>query len=86
MQNIELRKLAGKGRVEFVNNPNKTVISMTVKNLVLWFISVACLYSIAWLILNIFRKNWSTGARILDWIIRKIFGDDKGFIPEEERR
>jgi len=79
-KNIQIRKLArGNERLSLISDPSSTMVSMKFSKLIIWWICTAILYSAAWLLVNIFTRNYSTGAKITDWILRKLIG--KGFIP-----
>lgn len=67
-----------KERLQLITSPDKTTLSMKATHFYAWLASVAVLFSTTWLIINIFTGNYSTGAKIVDWILKKIFG--KGFI------
>ncbi|MFC1541593.1 hypothetical protein ACFL50_03990, partial [Candidatus Latescibacterota bacterium] len=76
---IELRKTPRKKeRLQLITSPDKATLSMKASHFYIWIASVAILYATMWLLINIFLGNQSTGTKIVDWILKKIFG--KGFI------
>ena len=66
-------------RLHLITDPSSSMISVKVSHFVLWLACVAALYSTAWLLINIYTGNYSTGAQIVDLIFRLIFS--RGIIP-----
>lgn len=62
---------------EFVEktNPANSTISMSIYNFVTWIICSVLLYSIFWLMINIYTNSNSVGTKILNGIKNKIIGD-----------
>jgi hypothetical protein len=60
-------------RLRLITSPATSKITMSALHFYIWIISIALCYAIAWLIVNILTGNYSTGARILDWIIQGLF-------------
>ncbi|SDU66767.1 hypothetical protein [Desulfobacula phenolica] len=63
-----------KERLQLITSPGKATLSMKAMHFYIWLASVASLYSITWLLINIFTGNYSTGAQIVNWVSKKIFG------------
>jgi len=78
---IELRKVSRAGeRLRSTNLPDSKMISMPIYGLIITIICSALVYGLIWLGTNIWLHNYSSGARILNWIFVKLFGE--GFIKE----
>lgn len=67
-----------KERLQLVTSPDKATLSMKATHFYIWLASIAALYSTTWLLINIFTGNYSSGAKIVDWILKKVLG--KGFL------
>ncbi len=60
----------------------ETTLTFTLSNFVIWIVLSAAIYGAVWLLINIATGNYSSGARIANWIWKAAFA--KGFIPEVE--
>ncbi|MDA2920510.1 hypothetical protein MYX76_13635 [Desulfobacterota bacterium AH_259_B03_O07] len=60
------------------------LITFTVFNFILWIILAAFIWGSSWCILNIILGNYSTGARIVNWILIKIGLERISFIPKDK--
>lgn len=75
---VQLKKQASSnGQLEVGKKPH--TITFEVRMFIIWLVFVAVIYSASWLVINVILGNYSTGAKILDWISRTLFGH--GFIP-----
>ncbi len=63
-----------KERLQLIISPDKAILSMKATYFYIWLASVAALYGTTWLLINISLGNYSTGAKIVDWILKKVFG------------
>ena len=82
MESISLKRLHDeRGKIKFSDlTSSNNMIQISFKNLVLWIVSVAVVYATTWLLINIYLGNYSSGARIVNWIWKNLFG--AGFIPD----
>lgn len=69
-----LKKYRGRERLALATHPSEATITLPFWNAIIWCLAAACLYGGSWLALNIYLGNFSTGAVIVDFILRKLTG------------
>ena len=82
---IELRKLArGSERLQRITPLSTAMITLKVSSFIVWCLVAAAVYGIAWLLINIYFRNYSSGARLTNKAFKKLFG--RGFIHDTDDR
>jgi len=76
---IDLKLLAPGG--DIVVKPLQRILSFSAASFALWIILSVSVWGLAWCGLNIMLGNYSTGARMVFWIMKKV--GISGFIPEK---
>ena len=70
-KDIQMRNVSRKGEKMIQITAQPRTLTFTVPRFIVFLVLTACTWGLAWCILNAILGNYSTGAKIFDWIFKK---------------